>query len=323
MNKKLMALGAVVLIVMLSFVVPLSASGYTTVDYETESVPDWFGTSNIFSIWRDDAGQLRIVLTDIRKYDAENDIYLPELYGYNFAPGGLRSPVFVPDYRSIEYSYGAVQSYNGGYIYGITITIDYDFYVGKGDFAGTLLGEIMSDSEESDYTYFVGFAGGLPMVAGEVALGNPEFVELQRGYLMITPVIPRNGTSRHLEPLTGLYRIIDDAAGVVYDTPFVRAVVDPETALDEYYIKEVLRQQYVQEGYALGYSEGYNVGRAFGDGEYQLYDMMETIFKAPFTIVRDSLDFNIFGVNLGGLVIAMLSFAVIIFVVALVLKYVF
>lgn len=84
------------------------------------------------------------------------------------------------------------------------------------------------------------------------------------------------------------------------------------------------------DGYALGslnvntqrYNEGYNAGHAAGVSEannFTFLSLMSSVVDAPLTAFRSMFNFNLLGVNISSLLMALFSAAVIILVVKLIL----
>lgn len=73
-------------------------------------------------------------------------------------------------------------------------------------------------------------------------------------------------------------------------------------------------------GYSNGYANGYNVGASEDWNENGLGNLFNNILEAPVTIIRDSLNFEIFGINLWSLASVALTGALVFVVVKVLTK---
>lgn len=75
-------------------------------------------------------------------------------------------------------------------------------------------------------------------------------------------------------------------------------------------------------GYNQGYNVGYNAGLAEGSTtDYNpFYDLIFALFDAPLTVIQQGFNVELFGVNLAGVITALLSLALIAVIIALVLR---
>lgn len=81
----------------------------------------------------------------------------------------------------------------------------------------------------------------------------------------------------------------------------------------------------LDDGYNNGYDSGYNVGYSNGiqegsDGEFTLRSLLGTIFAFPLRIIVEALDVELFGINLGGLLMFIMGFALVSAVIGIVLR---
>lgn len=78
--------------------------------------------------------------------------------------------------------------------------------------------------------------------------------------------------------------------------------------------KDIVRTQieYGQGDYLRGFEDGKIAGMA---GDFKIKDMIFSIIDAPFKIVREALNFEIFGVEVSSLVLGLLSMVLVIFVI--------
>lgn len=86
-----------------------------------------------------------------------------------------------------------------------------------------------------------------------------------------------------------------------------------------------------QDGYPLGYEYGYENGAQQGYADAKaVYDNSEAwknmknvifaMYDAPFYIIQESFDFDIFGINIAGTIIGLISLSIIVFVLSFVIQ---
>lgn len=86
-----------------------------------------------------------------------------------------------------------------------------------------------------------------------------------------------------------------------------------------------------QEGYNVGYSVGYGVGYDYGydngydDGStssYSVYSLIQSVLSAPFELMFNILDFDVFGINLASFVKTIFTFLCVAFIIIVALKFI-
>lgn len=164
---------------------------------------------------------------------------------------------------------------------------------------------------------------------------NPYATSDSEMYLNIVynPTLPSSTTDNYTYGLGEITPYVLNA----YNNYELRTNIQEELKVQQSYYESLLEQQKNQAfqdgynngesyGYNTGYNGGYNVGYAEGleqgsDGEFTLRSLLGTIFTFPLQILTVGMDVEIFGINLGGLIMFLFALSIVVIIIRLVFKF--
>lgn len=164
---------------------------------------------------------------------------------------------------------------------------------------------------------------------------NPTALNDNVMYLNITynPSLPTSTKDNYNYGIGELTPYILNA----YNNYELRNNVEEELKEQQAYYESLLeqeRQNAMNEGYlngeSYGYNQGYNAGYNTGysegiqegsDGEFTLRNLLGTIFTFPISLIKNGMDVELWGVNIGGLIMFILCIGLVYIIIKLVLKF--
>lgn len=164
---------------------------------------------------------------------------------------------------------------------------------------------------------------------------NPSALNDNDMYLNITynPSLPTSTKDNYNYGIGELTPYVLNA----YNNYELRNNVEEELKEQQAYYESLLEQekqnalnQGYLEGESYGYNQGYNAGYNTGytqgiqegtDGEFTLRTLLGTIFTFPISVIKEGMDVELWGINVGGLIMFILCIGFVYVVIKLVLKF--